>query len=120
MRTADKVVLDAGGEAEKLAEELQKGCPAFFREDDRIFYRASGLLQQAESGSSSPAERADLAREALRLMMQASALPSTLCPSAQMGTRSASSTTKHAIHARAQSCKFALCLGVQPFNAPIP
>ncbi|KAK9837777.1 hypothetical protein WJX74_004885, partial [Apatococcus lobatus] len=60
----------SGGEAEKLAEELQKGCPAFFREDDRIFYRASGLLQQAESGQSTPAERADLAREALRLMMQ--------------------------------------------------
>ena len=74
MPTADRVGLDAGGEAEKLAEELQKGCPAFFREDDRIFYRASGLLQQAESGTSSPAERADLAREALRLMMQAGAL----------------------------------------------
>ena len=64
------MTLTAGGEAEKLAEELQKGCPAFFREDDRIFYRASGLLQQAESGQSSPVERADLAREALRLMMQ--------------------------------------------------
>lgn len=60
-----------GGEAEKLAEELQHGCPAFFREDDRIFYRASGLLQQAESGQTSPADRAALTREALRLMLQA-------------------------------------------------
>lgn len=74
-RVPNSVTLTAGGEAEKLAEELQKGCPAFFREDDRIFYRASGLLQQAESGQSSPVERADLAREALRLMMQVGPLP---------------------------------------------
>ncbi len=70
---------NAGGEAEKLAEELQHGCPAFFREDDRIFYRASGLLQQAESGQTSPADRAALAQEALRLMLQVRILqtPST-------------------------------------------
>ncbi len=35
----------AGGVAEDLSAALQGGCPSYFREDDKLYYRASGLLQ---------------------------------------------------------------------------
>ncbi len=59
----------AGSGAEDLSAALGAGCGAWFQDADRTFYRASGLLQRAEAASG--AERAALAREALRLMMQA-------------------------------------------------
>ena len=61
--------LGLGSGAEDLAASLSAGCGAWFRDEDRTFYRASGLLQRAEAAAG--AERASLAREALRLMMQA-------------------------------------------------
>ena len=48
---------------------LSGGCPSFFKEDDKTFYQASGLLQRAE-GTPAAAERAHLVREALRLMLK--------------------------------------------------
>lgn len=58
-----------GGVAEDLSAVLAGGCPGFFKEDDKTFYAASGLLQRAEA-TTAPAERAHLTREALRLMMK--------------------------------------------------
>ena len=58
-----------GGVAEDLSATLSSGCPSFFKEDDKTFYQASGLLQRAE-GTPAAAERAHLVREALRLMLK--------------------------------------------------
>ncbi len=48
---------------------LSGGCPSYFKEDDKTFYQASGLLQRAEA-TAAAAERSHLTREALRLMMK--------------------------------------------------
>lgn len=56
--------------AEDLSAVLAGGCPSFFKEDDKTFYAASGLLQRAEA-TTAASERAHLTREALRLMMKA-------------------------------------------------
>ena len=37
--------------AEDLAAALQGGCGAYFREDDKLYYQASGLLQRAEAAA---------------------------------------------------------------------
>ncbi|KAK9806121.1 hypothetical protein WJX72_002210 [[Myrmecia] bisecta] len=58
-----------GGVAEDLAASLQAGCPSYFKEDDKIFYQASGYLQRAEA-TSNLIEREQLTQEALRLMMK--------------------------------------------------
>ena len=58
-----------GGLAEDLAATLQAGCPSYFKEDDKTFYQASGLLQRAESAASA-ADRQELSNEALRSMMR--------------------------------------------------
>lgn len=60
---------DAGGVAEDLSAVLSGGCPSYFKEDDKTFYHASGLLQRAEA-TAAEAERSHLTREALRLMMK--------------------------------------------------
>lgn len=67
----------AGGIAEELAASLKGGCPAFFKETDRVFYQASGLLQRAE-GVTSTSERLSLTKEALHLMMQVRPISSKL------------------------------------------
>lgn len=59
----------AGGVAEDLAASLQSGCPSFFKEDDKTFYQASGLLQRAEA-TASPSERDSLVNQAVQLMMK--------------------------------------------------
>mmetsp|Transcript_20731 Transcript_20731/g.49379 ORF Transcript_20731/g.49379 Transcript_20731/m.49379 type:complete len:994 (-) Transcript_20731:270-3251(-) len=58
----------AGGVSDDLAARLSSGCPSYFKEEDRVFYKASGLLQQAES--SDPERAAGLTQEALRMLMQ--------------------------------------------------
>ncbi|CAL8471349.1 g10891 [Coccomyxa elongata] len=58
-----------GGVAEDLSAVLAGGCPSFFKEDDKTFYAASGLLQRAEA-TTAASERTHLTREALRLMMK--------------------------------------------------
>ena len=57
----------AGGIAEELAAGLQAGAPSFFKEDDKTFFRAAGLLQRA-ADCGAPAERDTLAGEALKLL----------------------------------------------------
>lgn len=37
--------------AEDLAAALQRGCGSYFREDDKLYYQASGLLQRAEAAA---------------------------------------------------------------------
>jgi hypothetical protein len=44
-----------GGVAEDLAAALQGGCGAYFREDDKLYYQASGLLQRAEAAAATGA-----------------------------------------------------------------
>ena len=63
--------ISAGGVAEDLAASLQSGCPSFFKEDDKTFYQASGLLQRAEA-TASPSERDSLVNQAVQLMMKVS------------------------------------------------
>ena len=58
----------AGRLADDLAGQLQAGCPAFFQEADRTYYRASDLLQRA--GTAVGPERDSLTRDALALMLQ--------------------------------------------------
>ena len=60
--------------AEDLAGVLQQGCPSYFKEDDKTFYQASGMLQRAEAASAA-ADREALGNEALKLMMQVLASP---------------------------------------------
>ena len=59
----------AGGVAADLAARLQSGCPSYFKEDDKTFYQASGLLQRAEA-SAPPAEKEELVNQAVQLMMK--------------------------------------------------
>lgn len=56
-----------GGVAEDLAAALASGCPAYFREEDKTFYQASGLLQRAEAAGT-VADREALTQEAVGLM----------------------------------------------------
>jgi hypothetical protein len=67
--------------AEDLSGALSGGCPGYFKEDDRTFYAAAGLLQRAEA-SPAAAERKHLTREALRLMLKARARLPSLSPRA--------------------------------------
>ena len=64
----------AGRLADDLSSQLQAGCPAFFQEADRTFYRASDLLQRA--GAAVGVDREGLTRDALALMLQ---VPTQLC-----------------------------------------
>ena len=64
----------AGGVAADLAARLQSGCPSYFKEDDKTFYQASGLLQRAEA-TAPPAEKEDLVNQAVQLMMKVGNLP---------------------------------------------
>ena len=41
----------AGGVAEDLAAALQRGCGSYFKEDDKLYYQACGLLQRAEAAA---------------------------------------------------------------------
>ena len=59
----------AGGTTEDLSARLAQSCPAYFKEDDMIFYEASGLLQRAEAATAA-AEKDHLTRSALKLMMK--------------------------------------------------
>ena len=59
----------AGGVTEDLSAQLAQSCPAYFKEDDKIFYEASGLLQRAEAATAA-AEKDHLTRSALKLMMK--------------------------------------------------
>ena len=59
----------AGGVTEDLSARLAQSCPAYFKEDDKIFYEASGLLQRAEAASAA-AEKDHLFRTALKLMLK--------------------------------------------------
>ncbi len=45
----------SGGVAEDLAAALQRGCGSYFREDDKLYYQASGLLQRAEAAAAAGA-----------------------------------------------------------------
>lgn len=47
----------AGGVAEDLAAALQAGAGAYFREDDKLYYQAAGLLQRAESAQAAGGHR---------------------------------------------------------------
>ncbi|KAL4426022.1 hypothetical protein ABPG75_010038 [Micractinium tetrahymenae] len=58
-----------GGVAEDLAAALQQGCGSYFKEDDKLYYQASGLLQRAEAAAAT-ADREALAREAVALMLR--------------------------------------------------
>ena len=57
----------AGGLAEDLATALQRGCPSYFRESDRVYYNASGLLRRAE-GAPAAADRDAFAKDAVSLL----------------------------------------------------
>jgi len=54
----------AGAGVEEIAAALQRGCPSYFKEDDRTFYQASAKLKQAEA-LTNPSEREALTREAV-------------------------------------------------------
>jgi nuclear pore complex protein Nup155 len=57
----------AGGLAEDLAAALQQGCPSYFRESDRVYYNASGLLRRAENASTS-VDRDSFTKDAVSLL----------------------------------------------------
>ena len=56
---------------EDLSARLAQSCPSYFKEDDKIFYEASSLLQRAEAATAA-AEKDHLTRQALKLMMKVS------------------------------------------------
>ena len=58
----------AGTPGGDLAEELQSGCPAYFKQDDKTYYEASELLQRA--GSAAGQQQAALLRQAVDLMLK--------------------------------------------------
>lgn len=56
--------LDARGGVDELAALLGKSCPAYFKEDDKIYYKAASKLKAAEQATSL-AQRQALAKEAV-------------------------------------------------------
>ncbi|EFN51092.1 hypothetical protein CHLNCDRAFT_141404 [Chlorella variabilis] len=62
-------LLSTGGVAEDLAAALQRGCGSYFKEDDKLYYQACGLLQRAEAAAAM-ADREVLTREAVSLMLR--------------------------------------------------
>lgn len=72
-----KCLYHTGGTTEDLSASLAQSCPAYFKEDDKIFYEASGLLQRAEAATAA-AEKDHLTRLALKLMMKVT--HKTSCP----------------------------------------
>ena len=40
-----------GGVTEDLSARLAQSCPAYFKEDDKVFYEASGLLRRADAAT---------------------------------------------------------------------
>ena len=54
---------------EDLSARLAQSCPSYFKEDDKIFYEASSLLQRAEAATAA-AEKDHLTHQALKLMMK--------------------------------------------------
>lgn len=56
--------------AEDLAASLSAGCPSFFNESDRVYYRGAGVLRRAEAAASR-AEALQLVREAVDLLKRA-------------------------------------------------
>eukprot|EP00887_Chlorella_sp_A99_P007116 scaffold2.g7116.t1 len=59
----------AGGVAEDLAAALQSGAPSYFKEEDKLYYQASGLLQRAEAAAAA-ADRETLTSEAVGLLLR--------------------------------------------------
>ena len=51
-----------------LSEELQAGCPAYFKQADKTYYEASELL--ARAGNASGSDQATLLAQAVSLMLK--------------------------------------------------
>eukprot|EP00850_Spirogloea_muscicola_P013590 SM000093S24401 [mRNA] locus=s93:175800:183708:+ [translate_table: standard] len=68
---------------EEMIEQLREGCPSYFNDADRTFFRATELLQRASTAAAAdPAEARQLAGQALRLLesVPESADLLSLCP----------------------------------------
>lgn len=65
------IFFSTGGVAEDLAASLSAGCPSFFNESDRVYYRGASMLRHAESAASR-AEALQLVREAVDMLKRAS------------------------------------------------
>lgn len=60
----------AGG---NLSDELQTGCPAYFKQADKTYYEASELL--ARAGNAAGSEQATLLSQAINLMLKVLVTP---------------------------------------------
>ena len=60
---------EAGELSNELASMLQRGCPSYFKNDDKKYYEARSLLRRAE-GTNSPADRASITRDAVSLLLK--------------------------------------------------
>ena len=60
---------EAGELSNELASMLQRGCPSYFKSDDRTYYEARSLLRRAE-GANSPADRAAITGDAVALLLK--------------------------------------------------
>ena len=62
----------AGSAGGSLSEELQAGCPAYFKQADKTYYEASELL--ARAGHASGGDQATLLSQAVDLMLKVPSL----------------------------------------------
>lgn len=60
---------DSGEFSNDLAVTLQKGCPSYFKDNDRKYYDARSLLRKAE-GIGSPVDREAITRNAVSLLLK--------------------------------------------------
>lgn len=60
---------DSGEFSNELAITLQKGCPSYFKDNDRKYYDARSLLRKAE-GAGSPVDRENITRDAVSLLLR--------------------------------------------------
>jgi nuclear pore complex protein Nup155 len=60
---------ESGEFSTELAVTLQKGCPSYFKDNDRKYYDARSLLRKAE-GVSSPVDRENITRDAVSLLLR--------------------------------------------------
>jgi len=60
---------DAGEFSNELAVTLQRGCPSYFKDNDRCYYDARSLLRKAE-GATSPVDRKNITNDAVSLLLR--------------------------------------------------
>eukprot|EP00889_Picochlorum_renovo_P004014 jgi/Picre1/31044/NNA_006401.t1 len=99
---------DAGEFSNELAVTLQRGCPSYFKDDDRKYYDARSLLRKAE-GANSPVDRENIIKEAVALLMHLAVKKASAVDPSNLALEQDPSVSQPAKAKRLESCYVHLC-----------